>query len=227
VDARSAIRLPSSPGPASKRVKDRDKDNERSGANRCPSCVDRDARTARRRGPCSEDASHWRRSSNNQRTARSAAATDAALPGWIQHGLWLETKMSQPRGDCRRRLDRPRRTAVRSSARYSSGAMIRAKGSSTRAGSVPGCGSISLRTYYGGCSRRGSTRCRSTSRRRVRLASARRWCCHGVHRVRAELVVAVKYPTWTDSGLLRQVVYEGIREDKPAREVVRSHTSAA
>ena len=27
--------------------------------------------------------------------------------------------------------------------------------------------------------------------------------------------------TWSDDGLLRQVVYEGIREDKPAREVVR------
>ena len=26
---------------------------------------------------------------------------------------------------------------------------------------------------------------------------------------------------WTEDGLLRQVVYEGIREDKPAREVVR------
>jgi ATP-dependent DNA ligase len=42
-----------------------------------------------------------------------------------------------------------------------------------------------------------------------------------VHWVRPELVVEVKYLTWTDDGLLRQVVYEGIREDKPAREVVR------
>ena len=42
-----------------------------------------------------------------------------------------------------------------------------------------------------------------------------------VHWVRAEVVVEVKYLTWTDDGLLRQVVYEGIREDKPAREVVR------
>jgi bifunctional non-homologous end joining protein LigD len=43
-----------------------------------------------------------------------------------------------------------------------------------------------------------------------------------VHRLRPELVLEVKYLTWTDDGLLRQVVYEGIREDKPAREVVRS-----
>ncbi len=42
-----------------------------------------------------------------------------------------------------------------------------------------------------------------------------------VHWVRPELVVEVKFLTWTEDGLLRQVVYEGIREDKPAREVVR------
>lgn len=43
-----------------------------------------------------------------------------------------------------------------------------------------------------------------------------------VHSVRPELVVEVKYLTWTEDGLLRQVVYEGVREDKPAREVVRA-----
>jgi bifunctional non-homologous end joining protein LigD len=42
-----------------------------------------------------------------------------------------------------------------------------------------------------------------------------------VHWVRPELVVELKYLTWTDDGLLRQVVYEGLREDKPARHVVR------
>ncbi len=42
-----------------------------------------------------------------------------------------------------------------------------------------------------------------------------------VHWVRPEFVVEVKYLTWNDDGLLRQVVYEGIRGDKPAREVVR------
>jgi ATP-dependent DNA ligase len=41
-----------------------------------------------------------------------------------------------------------------------------------------------------------------------------------VHWVRPELVVEVKYLTWTEDGLLRQVVYEGVREDKPAREVI-------
>jgi ATP-dependent DNA ligase len=48
-----------------------------------------------------------------------------------------------------------------------------------------------------------------------------------VHWVRPELVVEVKYLTWTDDGLLRQVVYEGIREDKPALEVVRETPSAS
>jgi ATP-dependent DNA ligase len=39
-----------------------------------------------------------------------------------------------------------------------------------------------------------------------------------VHWVRPELVAEVKYLTWTDDNLLRQVVYEGLREDKPATE---------
>ena len=42
-----------------------------------------------------------------------------------------------------------------------------------------------------------------------------------VHWVRPELLVEVKFLTWTEDSLLRQVVYEGLREDKPAREVRR------
>ena len=38
----------------------------------------------------------------------------------------------------------------------------------------------------------------------------------------ARLVAVVKYLTWTDDNLLRQVVYEGLREDKPAAEVRRA-----
>jgi len=38
----------------------------------------------------------------------------------------------------------------------------------------------------------------------------------------AELVAEVKFLTWTEDNLLRQVVYEGLREDKPAIEVRRS-----
>jgi len=39
--------------------------------------------------------------------------------------------------------------------------------------------------------------------------------------VRPELVAEVKFLTWTEDNLLRQVVYEGLREDKPAAEVRR------
>jgi DNA ligase D-like protein (predicted ligase) len=42
-----------------------------------------------------------------------------------------------------------------------------------------------------------------------------------VHWVRPELVAEVTYLEWTDDGLLRQMVYQGLREDKPADEVQR------
>jgi ATP-dependent DNA ligase len=42
-----------------------------------------------------------------------------------------------------------------------------------------------------------------------------------VHWVRPELVAEVKYLTWTDDNLLRQVIYQGLREDKEPSEVRR------
>ena|SRR5215216_498471 len=42
-----------------------------------------------------------------------------------------------------------------------------------------------------------------------------------VHWVRPKMVVEVTYLTWTDENLLRDVVFNGVREDKPARDVVR------
>jgi bifunctional non-homologous end joining protein LigD len=42
-----------------------------------------------------------------------------------------------------------------------------------------------------------------------------------VHWVRPELVAEVKYLTWTDDNLLRQVVYQGLREDKDPAKVRR------
>jgi ATP-dependent DNA ligase len=42
-----------------------------------------------------------------------------------------------------------------------------------------------------------------------------------VHWVRPDLVAEVKFLAWTEDNLLRQVVYEGLREDKPAKEVRR------
>jgi DNA ligase D-like protein (predicted ligase) len=43
-----------------------------------------------------------------------------------------------------------------------------------------------------------------------------------VHWVRPELVAEVTYLTWTAEGLLRHVVYEGLREDKSPRDVRRT-----
>jgi ATP-dependent DNA ligase len=42
-----------------------------------------------------------------------------------------------------------------------------------------------------------------------------------VHWVEPQLVAEITYLTWTGDGLLRQTVYCGLREDKPAREVRR------
>jgi ATP-dependent DNA ligase len=42
-----------------------------------------------------------------------------------------------------------------------------------------------------------------------------------VHWVKPELVVEVTYLTWTADGIMRHVSFQGLREDKPAREVVR------
>jgi DNA ligase D-like protein (predicted ligase) len=42
-----------------------------------------------------------------------------------------------------------------------------------------------------------------------------------VHWVRPELVAEVTYLTWTADGLLRHVVYEGLREDKSPRDIGR------
>ena len=84
--------------------------------------------------------------------------------------------------------------------------------------SCSGCGA--------GCSHLQPTRCRSTYRRRAAAASDPRFGSplrlSRVHWVRPELVAEVKFLTWTDDNLLRQVVYEGLREDKPATEVRRS-----
>ena len=42
-----------------------------------------------------------------------------------------------------------------------------------------------------------------------------------VHWVRPEMVVEVSFLEWTEDNLLRHVVFEGVRRDKPAAEVRR------
>ena len=49
----------------------------------------------------------------------------------------------------------------------------------------------------------------------------------GVLWVRRELVAEVEFRAWTADGLLRHATFRGLREDKPAREVVREARGAA
>jgi bifunctional non-homologous end joining protein LigD len=49
----------------------------------------------------------------------------------------------------------------------------------------------------------------------------------GVHWVKPELVAAVSFAQWTDDNLLRHPSFQGLREDKPAREIVRERASAS
>ena len=50
---------------------------------------------------------------------------------------------------------------------------------------------------------------------------ARRSSSRVFHWVRPELVVEVKFLIWTQDGLRRQVIYHGLRVDKPAKKVRR------
>ncbi len=43
----------------------------------------------------------------------------------------------------------------------------------------------------------------------------------GVHWIRPEIVADVEFTSWTRDGLARQAAFQGVREDKPPREVVR------
>jgi hypothetical protein len=78
------------------------------------------------------------------------------------------------------------------------------------------CGLKSLGDRSRGRSDR--TRARSSGRRPRDL---QKLILSRVHRVRPELVAEVKFLAWTEDNLLRQVVYEGLREDKPAVDVCR------
>jgi hypothetical protein len=74
---------------------------------------------------------------------------------------------------------------------------------------------------WSACGRSPLARCRSrrrTTQQPLRIISV----LSRAHWVRPELVAEVKYLTRTEDNLLRQVVYEALRGDKPAAEVRRS-----
>jgi ATP-dependent DNA ligase len=73
----------------------------------------------------------------------------------------------------------------------------------------------------------------TSEQRSIRMAEI---ISHGLHRqtnlmaewnFEQEQVVEVTYLIWTEDNLLRQVSYQGQREDKPARQVVRSWPNLA
>ena len=45
-----------------------------------------------------------------------------------------------------------------------------------------------------------------------------------VHWVTPKLVAEVEFAEWTHDGRLRAPVYQGLRDDKPARDVARERT---
>jgi bifunctional non-homologous end joining protein LigD len=49
----------------------------------------------------------------------------------------------------------------------------------------------------------------------------------GAHFVEPKLVCEVEFGSWTMDGILRHAVYKGLRDDKPAAEVVREHSPSS
>ena len=129
--------------------------------------------------------------------------------------------MPQPRGICRGRLDRSRRTAAVISARCCSPTTI-PDGRLVYAGRAgTGINTAELERLW----RRLQPLATDKMPLDVPPPRGSRFgsplVLSRVHWVRPELVAEVKFLTWTDDNLLRQVVYEGLREDKPAAEVRR------
>jgi hypothetical protein len=84
---------------------------------------------------------------------------------------------------------------------------------------LPICGVVSIDSH---ARRRPSMCCRL-----ARPVSARRSSCPVFHWVELKPVAEITYLTWTADNLLRQTVYVGLREDKPAEQVRARRVKAA